>query len=84
MLETLTRGFKSARSHFRGVTALREVNAKLEAQGDSTVMHYSGDAQVGGRLASVGQRLMESSAQALIRQSLEALEAPFIPFSSPS
>ncbi len=26
MLETLTRGFKSARSHFRGVTALREDN----------------------------------------------------------
>ena len=26
MLETLTRGFKSARSHFRGMTALREDN----------------------------------------------------------
>jgi carbon monoxide dehydrogenase subunit G len=48
---------------------------RLEAQGDQTIMHYSGDAQVGGRLASVGQRLMESSTQALISQSLESLDA---------
>lgn len=48
---------------------------QLEAQGDQTVMHYSGDAQVGGRLASVGQRLMESSVQAMIGQSLESLNA---------
>jgi carbon monoxide dehydrogenase subunit G len=48
---------------------------RLEAQDDKTLMHYSGDAQVGGRLASVGQRLMESSTQALISQSLESLDA---------
>jgi len=48
---------------------------RLESEGDTTVMHYSGDAQVGGRLASVGQRLMESSTQALISQSLESLDA---------
>ncbi len=36
-------------------------------------MTYSGEAQVGGRLASVGQRLMESSTQALLKQSLESL-----------
>ncbi|HUS93764.1 MAG TPA: carbon monoxide dehydrogenase subunit G [Patescibacteria group bacterium] len=47
----------------------------LEQQGDETVMSYQGDAQVGGRLASVGQRLMESSTQALLRQSLESLDA---------
>lgn len=46
---------------------------KLEAQGDSTVMHYSGTAQVGGRIASVGQRLLDSSAKALTRQSLDNL-----------
>jgi carbon monoxide dehydrogenase subunit G len=51
---------------------------RLEAQGEQTVMHYSGDAQVGGRLASVGQRLMESSTQALIAQSLESLNAQII------
>jgi carbon monoxide dehydrogenase subunit G len=48
---------------------------KLTAQGDQTIMHYRGDAQVGGRLASVGQRLMESSVQAMIGQSLESLNA---------
>jgi carbon monoxide dehydrogenase subunit G len=52
-----------------------EGNLRLEAQGDKTVLHYTGDAQVGGRLASVGQRLMDTSAQALIRQSLETLDA---------
>ena len=48
-------------------------SVKLEGQGDSTVMHYSGEAQVGGRIASVGQRLMDSSAKALTRQSLDGL-----------
>lgn len=51
-----------------------EGNLRLEDQGDKTVLHYEGDAQVGGRLASVGQRLMDTSAQALIRQSLETLD----------
>jgi hypothetical protein len=36
-------------------------------------MVYSGRAQVGGRIASVGQRLMDSAARSIIRQSLEAL-----------
>ena len=47
----------------------------LEQKGDETVMTYMGDSQVGGRLASVGQRLMESSTQAILRQSLESLDA---------
>jgi carbon monoxide dehydrogenase subunit G len=45
----------------------------LEDQGESTLMHYSGEAQVGGRIASVGQRLLDSSAKALTRQSLDGL-----------
>lgn len=48
---------------------------RLEPHGDNTILHYEGDAQVGGRLASVGQRLLDSSANAIIRQSLEGLEA---------
>lgn len=51
-----------------------EGGLRLEADGDKTILHYEGDAQVGGRLASVGQRLMDTSAQALIRQSLETLD----------
>jgi len=46
---------------------------RLEEDGDMTVLHYEGDAQVGGRLASVGQRLLDTSAKAIIRQSLEGL-----------
>jgi hypothetical protein len=51
---------------------------RLEAQNGQTVMHYGGDAQVGGRLASVGQRLMESSVQALIGQSLDSLNGQIV------
>ena len=36
-------------------------------------MAYEGEAQVGGRIASVGQRLMDTSAKSIIRQSLEGL-----------
>jgi hypothetical protein len=50
-----------------------EGQVRLEDQGSSTLMHYSGEAQVGGRIASVGQRLLESSAKALTRQTLDGL-----------
>jgi carbon monoxide dehydrogenase subunit G len=45
----------------------------LEAQNGTTVMHYTGDAQVGGRIASVGQRLLDSSVKSLTRQGLESV-----------
>ena len=48
-------------------------NVRLEDQAPATILHYGGDAQVGGRIASVGQRLLDSSAKALTRQSLEGL-----------
>jgi carbon monoxide dehydrogenase subunit G len=44
-----------------------------EENGD-TVMTYEGDAQVSGRIAQVGQRLIDTSAKAIIRQSLEGLD----------
>jgi carbon monoxide dehydrogenase subunit G len=50
-----------------------EGQVQLEPQGDSTLMHYEGKAQVGGRIASVGQRLLDSSAKALTKQSLDNL-----------
>ncbi|HIP70806.1 MAG TPA: hypothetical protein EYH05_05355, partial [Anaerolineae bacterium] len=46
----------------------------LTEENGSTILTYAGDAQVGGRLASVGQRLLETSARAIIRQSLEGLD----------
>lgn len=59
---------KGAPGFMKGVGEVR-----LEDQGASTLMHYSGEAQVGGRIASVGQRLLDSSAKALTRQSLDGL-----------
>jgi carbon monoxide dehydrogenase subunit G len=47
----------------------------LASDGDQTRLSYDGDAQVGGRIASVGQRLLDSSAKAIIKQSLEGLNA---------
>jgi len=48
---------------------------KLTPVGDGTTMEYDADAQVGGRIASVGQRLIDSSAKAIIKESLEGLNA---------
>ncbi len=65
---TITVDGKGAPGFIKGSGTLR-----LEADGDSTILHYDGDAHVGGRLASVGQRLLDSSAKAIVRQSLEGL-----------
>lgn len=66
---TLTVDGQGAPGFVRGTGALR-----LEPDGDDmTTLHYTGDADVGGRLASVGQRMLETSANAIIRQSLEGL-----------
>src|SRR5262249_11873070 len=45
----------------------------LEPEGAGTRIRYDADAQVGGKVASVGQRLLEASARAIIKQSLEGL-----------
>jgi carbon monoxide dehydrogenase subunit G len=51
-------------------------NVVLNDQGDgTTLMKYDGDVQIGGRLASVGQRLLDTAAKGIIRQGLEALDA---------
>lgn len=48
-------------------------SVKLEAEGPNTRMRYDADAQVGGKIASVGQRLLEASSRAITKQSLEGL-----------
>jgi len=50
-----------------------EGDVRLEETDEGTILHYSGDAQVGGRLAQVGQRLLDSSARAITKQSLDNL-----------
>jgi len=46
----------------------------LREDAGGTVLSYELDAQIGGRIASVGQRLVESSGRALAKQGLEGLE----------
>jgi carbon monoxide dehydrogenase subunit G len=40
---------------------------------DKTLMKYEGDMEVGGRLASVGQRMMDSVSKSLMKQGLDSL-----------
>jgi carbon monoxide dehydrogenase subunit G len=47
----------------------------LVDDGGATVMSYVGDVEVGGKIANVGQRLLDSSARSLARQGLEMLDA---------
>jgi uncharacterized protein len=47
---------------------------KLEGNGSQTLLTYTGEAQISGRIASVGQRLMDSTARSITRQGLESLD----------
>ncbi len=51
-----------------------EGNITLEALAATTRLRYDGAVQVSGRIASVGQRVMDSSAKSIVRQSLQNLE----------
>jgi hypothetical protein len=46
---------------------------KLSAAGEGTEVSYEGDAQVGGTMAAVGQRLIDGTAKMLIRKFFERL-----------
>ena len=49
-------------------------NCKLTEQGDDqTLMTYEGELQVGGTIANVGQRLIETVANSMAKQALESL-----------
>jgi carbon monoxide dehydrogenase subunit G len=45
----------------------------LTPDGGSTVMHYQADLMVGGKIAAVGQRLIDSVSKLMLRQGLEAM-----------
>lgn len=51
-----------------------EGNLTLEAIQDTTRLRYDGAVQVSGRIASVGQRVMDSSAKSIVKQSLQNLD----------
>ena len=47
----------------------------LEENGpEQTEMHYTSELQIGGRIASVGQRVVESAAKAMTARGLQALQ----------
>ncbi len=50
-----------------------EGDLRLTDAGGSTMLTYDIDSQVGGRVAAVGQRLLESSSKSIARQGLEGL-----------
>jgi carbon monoxide dehydrogenase subunit G len=50
-------------------------NLDLEAEGDGTLIKYTGDLQLGGTIASVGQRMIQGTAKMMAGQFFTALEA---------
>ncbi len=66
---TLTAEGRGSQGFAKGVGRIR-----LSDQGDgTTLMNYDGDVQIGGKLASVGQRSLDSVSKSMIRQGLESL-----------
>ena len=51
-----------------------EGTVRLAAAAGGTLLRYDLDAQVGGKIAGLGQRLLENSAKAVAQQGLEGLE----------
>jgi len=50
-------------------------HVQFNDQGDeTTLMKYSGDVQIGGTLASVGQRMIDSVSKSMTRQAFETLD----------
>lgn len=45
----------------------------VEQEDGATLMKYDADVQVGGRLASVGQRMLDTTSKSIIRQGLDSL-----------
>jgi uncharacterized protein len=67
--------------HYKLVASGRSANGVVDGAGTvdlaeqdgKTILTYGGDTQIGGMLASVGQRLIEGASKQMINQSLKAL-----------
>ena len=66
---TLTVEGKGAPGFATGVGHVR----LSEQEGGTTLMNYDGEVQIGGKLASVGQRLIDTASRSIIGQGLESL-----------
>lgn len=51
-----------------------EGTLRLEPVAEGTLLRYAGDVQIGGKIAGVSQRLVESTAKSLTRQGLQTLD----------
>jgi carbon monoxide dehydrogenase subunit G len=51
-----------------------EGSLNLSENDEGTLLTYAGDVQIGGRIAAVGQRLIDSTAKSIIRTGLKALD----------
>jgi carbon monoxide dehydrogenase subunit G len=52
-----------------------EGRIELTAKGDDTEIAYAGEAQVGGLIASVGQRMIDAAARKIVQQFFESAKA---------
>lgn len=62
----------------RGKPGFAKGDGRVELSAEpngTTTMRYTADAQVGGPVASIGQRLIEGAAKSIVNQSLKALSA---------
>ena len=50
-----------------------EGEIRLTVENGVTVMHYAGDARIGGKIAAVGQRLLDVAAKQITKQALKKL-----------
>ena len=50
-----------------------EGTIRLAQEGSGTVMYYAGDARIGGKIAAVGQRLLNVAAKQITKQALKKL-----------
>lgn len=60
--------------NFSGGFVNGEANITLEAEGAQTRVLYNGEGQIGGRLASVGQRLIAPAARRVVGQFFKCME----------
>jgi carbon monoxide dehydrogenase subunit G len=52
-----------------------EGRVELRAKGKETELHYEGEAQVGGMIAAVGQRMIEAASKKIVAQFFEKFSA---------
>ena len=64
-------------AHGTGIGSTVDLDTLMDisdAEGGGTSMRWSADARVGGRIASVGQRLLNGQAEKIVKQLFECLQ----------